>query len=455
MINKARSACSVAPPARRLDRRRLAGGFLACAIASSAFAQSVIINNPGKKPMVAIRNATIVPVTSPAIPNGSIVFNNGLITAVGANVAIPANATVIDGTGLFVYPGLIDSGSHVGLEEISAVPGTVDTAELGDINPNARAEIAVNPHSNIIPVTRVNGITSVVTEPEGGIISGSSAMIQLAGWTPQEMTLKAPLAMHIHFPRLRSSAFDEVPQDEEAAREAKKNYTKQIDKLTDTFRDAQAYAKASAARSGNAAIRRIDRDVILEALVPVVEGREPVVMHANLERDIRAALKFADEFKLKVILADADDVARVIPELKSRHIPVILGPILALPPREDDPYDLVFTNARTLYDAGIPFAIQSQDSHNARNLPYQAAACVAFGLPKDAALRAVTIAPAQIFGLADRIGSLETGKMANIIVTDGDPLEIVTHVKHLYIGGEEITLDTNQTLLWEKFKARP
>ena len=430
--------------------------FLAAALAaSSAFAQSVILNSPGRKPLIAIRNATIVPVTSATIPNGTIVFYNGVIVAVGAGVSVPSNATVIDGTGLFVYPGLIDSGSHVGLEEISAVPGTVDTAELGDINPNARAEVAVNPHSNIIPVTRVNGITTVVTEPEGGIISGSSAMIQLAGWTPQEMTLKAPLAMHIHFPRLRSSAFDEVPQDEEAAKEAAKNYTKQIDKLHDTFRDAQAYAKASAARTSNAAIKRVDRDVILEALVPVVEGREPVVMHANLERDIRAALKFADEFKLKVILADAEDVSRVIPEIKSRNIPVILGPILSLPPREDDPYDLVFTNARTLYDAGIPFAIKSLDSHNARNLPYQAAACAAFGLPKDVALRSVTIAPAQIFGLADKIGSLETGKLANIIVTDGDPLEIVTHVKHLYIGGEEITLDTNQTLLYEKFKARP
>ena len=446
---------SVAPATRRLYRRRLVGALLPCLVATSMFAQSVIPNSPGKKPLVAIRNATIVPVSSATIPNGTIVFNNGVITAVGANVAVPANATVIDGTGLFVYPGLIDAGSHVGLEEISAVPGTVDTAELGDINPNARAEVAVNPHSNVIPVTRVNGITTVVTEPEGGIISGSSAMIQLAGWTPQEMTLKAPLAMHIHFPRLRANQFDEQPQDEEAAKEASKNYTKQIDKLRDVFKDAQAYARASAARTNHADIKRVDRDLILEALAPVVEGRVPVVMHANLERDIRAALKFADEFKLKVILADAEDVARVIPELKSRNIPVILGPILSTPPREDDPYDLVFTNAKTLNDAGIPFAIQSQDAHNARNLPYQAAACAAFGLPKEVALRSVTLAPAQIFGVADKIGSLETGKLANIIVTDGDPLEIVTHVKRLFIGGEEITLDTNQTLLYEKFKARP
>ena len=428
----------------------------ACAMfAGSLFAQSVIPNSPGKKPTVAIRNATIYPVTSAPIENGTIVFANGTITAVGKDVAVPQGAMMIDGTGLRVYPGMIDSGSQVGLVEISAVPGSVDTAELGEINPNARAEVAVNPHSNVIPVTRVNGITSVIVEPSGGIISGSSALMQLAGWTPQEMTIKAPVAMHIRFPRLRGGRFAEVPQDEEAEKEATKNYRQQVDKLRDTLRDAQAYAKAAAARAKDPNVRRYDRDLVLEALVPVVEGREPVILHASLERDIKAALKFADEMKLKVILADADDVQRVIPELKKRNIPVILGPIFDLPPREDDAYDLIFSNAKALYDAGIPFSIQSQDSHNARNLPYHAAACAAFGLPKDAALKAVTISPAQIFGVADKIGSLEVGKRADVILTDGDPLEIVTHVKRLFIGGEDISLETNQTLLYEKFSKRP
>jgi imidazolonepropionase-like amidohydrolase len=428
----------------------------ACAMfAGSLFAQSVIPNNPGKKPLVAIRNATIYPVTSAPIENGTIVFANGTITAVGRDVAIPQGAMVIDGTGLRVYPGLIDSGSRVGLVEIDAVPGSVDTAELGDINPNARAEVAVNPHSNLIPVTRVNGITSSVATPVGGIISGSSALIQLAGWTPQEMTIKAPVAMHIHFPRLRGGRFAEVPQDEEAEKEAKKNYTKEVDKLRDVLKDAQAYAKAAAARAKDAGVKRFDRDLVLEALVPVVEGREPVIMHASLERDIKAALKFADEMKLKMILADAEDVQKVIPDLKKRNIPVILGPILELPPREDDPYDLLFSNAKALYDAGVLFSIQSQDSHLARNLPYHAAACAAFGLPKEAALKAVTISAAQIFGVADKVGSLETGKRADVIVTDGDPLEIVTHVKRLFIGGEDISLETNQTLLYEKFSKRP
>ena len=174
-------------------------------------AQSVILNNSGKKPTVAIRNSTIYPVTSAPIANGTIVFANGVITAIGTNVAIPSGATVIDGAGLSVYPGLIDSGSQVGLTEVSSVAGTNDTSELGDLNPNARAEVAVNPHSNLIPVTRVNGITTVIAEPEGGIISGQSALIQLSGWTPKEMVLKAPVAMHIHFPRLRTVSFDEQP----------------------------------------------------------------------------------------------------------------------------------------------------------------------------------------------------------------------------------------------------
>jgi len=418
-------------------------------------AQSVILNNSGKKPTVAIRNSTIYPVTSAPIANGTIVFANGVITAIGTNVAIPSGATVIDGAGLSVYPGLIDSGSQVGLTEVSSVAGTNDTSELGDLNPNARAEVAVNPHSNLIPVTRVNGITTVIAEPEGGIISGQSALIQLSGWTPKEMVLKAPVAMHIHFPRLRTVSFDEQPQDEEAEKEAKKNYTNQVDKLRDILRDAQAYSKAAAARAKDTTVRRFDRDVILEALVPVVEGREPVIVHASLARDIKAAIKFADEFKLKMILADAEEVAQVIPDLKSRNIPVILGPILALPPHEDDPYDLIFTNAKTLYDNGIRFAIQSSDSHNARNLPYHAATCAAFGLPKDVALKSITIFPAEIFGIADRIGSLEVGKIANVIVTDGDPLEIVTQVKKVFIGGEDIPMDTYQTLLYEKFLKRP
>jgi imidazolonepropionase-like amidohydrolase len=428
--------------------RKFILGSLLCA--TSLNAQSVILNNPGSKATIAIRNAMIVPVSSAPIQNGTIVLSNGIIAAVGANVIVPANATVMDGTGLFVYPGMIDSGTTVGLTEVDAVPGTVDTSEIGDLNPNARADVAVNPHSNLIPVTRANGVTAVVVAPEGGLVSGQSALMQMAGWTPPEMVVKAPLAMNIRFPRLRSAPLVEVPQEEEAERTLRKNYTRELDRLRDLFRDAQAYGKATRAKA-----RRVERDLLLEALVPAVEGRMPVVIEANLARDIRAAIEFADEFKLKMILSGGQDAARLLPELKQRNIPVLLGPILALPPREDDAYDLLFTNASALHEAGIPFAIRTTEAHNARNLPYHAAACAAFGLPKDIALRSVTLSPAEIFGVADRLGSLDVGKVANVIVTDGDPLEIRTNVRRLFIAGEEIPLDTYHTLLFEKFKKRP
>jgi imidazolonepropionase-like amidohydrolase len=418
--------------------------------ASSLFAQSVIPNNPGVKATVAIRNARIVPVTSAPIERGTIVFANGVITAVGANVDVPAGATVIDGSGLSVYPGMIDSGSNVGLVEVDAINATVDVSELGDFNPNAQAAVALNPHSELVPVTRVNGVTNVVSTPEGGIISGQSALIQLAGWTPAQMVVKSPAAMHIRFPRLRGAPLVDIPSDEEAETTRRKSYTKELDRLRDVFRDARAYAKAS-----TAGVRRVDRDLLLEALVPVVDGRVPVVMHASQARDIRAALAFADEFQLEVILSGAQDVSRVIPDLKSHNVPVILGPILSLPQREDDPYDILFTNAKLLHDNGIRFAIQTADAHNTRNLPYHAAACAAFGLPREEALKAVTIYPAEIWGVADRLGSLEVGKMANVIVTDGDPLEIRTNVTRVFIAGEEIPMDSRHTLLYKKFVNRP
>lgn len=418
-------------------------------------AQSVIPNNPGTKPTVAIRNATIYPITSAALPNATIVFSNGVITAIGPDAAVPQDAQVIDGTGLSVYPGLIDSGTTIGLVEIDSVAGTVDTTELGTHNPNARADVAINPHSNVIPVTRVNGITSALVVPDGGVVSGQSAMVQLAGWTPAEMTVKSPAAMHIRFPRLRTSPLVNVPEQEDAEKKRSRTYRNELDSLRELFRNAQAYAKALAARSADRTVARFDRDLVLEALVPVVEGRVPVAIEANLARDIKPAIAFADEFKLKMILVGAQDVTKFIPDLKQRDIPVILGPILALPPREDDPYDLLFANAAALHAAGIRFAFRSNDAHNARNLPYHAASSAAFGLPKDEALKAITIYPAQIWGVADRLGSLEVGKAANLFISDGDPLEIRTNVRKVFIAGEDIAMDSLHTLLYEKFRQRP
>ncbi len=417
--------------------------------------QSVILNNPGPGGAYVIRNATIYPVTSAPIESGSIVIAGGKIVAVGRTVDTPEGATVIDGTGLSVYPGMIDSGTSIGLTEVGSVAGTRDIQELGDLNPNAVAAVALNPHSNVIPVTRINGITTVLTEPGGGIISGQSALIQLSGWTPPEMVLKSPAGMHINFPRVRTTPLSGQPQDEEGEKRAKKQYTSQLEKLRDTFRDAKAYEKALSASEKINAQHRPEKDLILHALVPVVRGDVPLVIFANLEADIREAMKFSDEVGIRMILSGGQEVQRVLPELRSKNVPVLLGPIWTLPGKEDDPYDLLFSNAAALHQAGIRFAIRTGGAHNARHLPYQAAACAAFGLPKEEALRAVTISPAEIFGVADRIGSLEAGKIANVIVTDGDPLEIRTNLVRLFIGGEDIPLDSYHTLQYDKFSRRP
>ncbi len=435
--------------------RRIFALVVAGALAVPMLGQSVIPNSPGRKPAFAIRNATIYPVTSAPIANGTIVFANGMITAVGVNAAIPPDATVIDGTGLSVYPGFIDSGTTIGLVEINSVAGTVDTTELGTFNPNARADVAVNPHSNVIPVTRVSGITNVIVSPEGGVVSGQSALMHLAGWTNAEMTVKAPAAMMVRFPRLRSRPVGDVAPEADAARKQRRSYREEIENLRELFRDAQAYAKAAQARAADKSVRRFDRDLVLEAMVPVVEGRLPVTIEANLARDIKSAIAFADEFKLKMILVGAQDVAQFIPDLRQRNIPVILGPIMTLPPREDDAYDLIYSNAAALHQGGIRFAFRSNDAHNARNLPYGAATSAAFGLPKEEALKAITIYPAQIFGVAGKLGSLEAGKSANLFISDGDPLEIRTNIRRVFIAGEDIPMDSLHTLLYEKFRKRP
>lgn len=436
---------------------RLRTLFLCAFVTAAALplpGQSVILNNPGPGGPYVIRNATIYPVTSDPIQDGSIVIAGGRIVAVGASVQAPDGATIIDGTGLSVYPGLIDSGTSIGLTEVSSVAGTIDIQELGDLNPNAQAAVALNPHSNLIPVTRINGITTVLTEPGGGLISGQSALIQLSGWTPPEMVLKSPAGMHINFPRVRTTPLSGQPQDEEAEKRTSKQYTSQLEKLRDTFRDAKAYEKALTAQ-GTARLKRLEPDLILQALVPVVRGEVPLVIFANLEADIREAIKFSDQVGIRMILSGGQEVQALIPELRAKNIPVLLGPIWTLPGKEDDPYDLLFSNAAALHRGGVKFAIRTGGTHNARHLPYQAAACAAFGLPKEEALRAVTINPAEIFGVADRIGSLEPGKIANVIVTDGDPLEVRTNLVRLFIGGEDIALQSYHTLQYDKFSRRP
>jgi imidazolonepropionase-like amidohydrolase len=406
----------------------------------------------------AIRNARIVTVTGAVIEKGTVVITNGKIAALGANVSVPSGAKVIDATGLSVYPGLIDSGTTLGLEEISSVAGGQDTAEIGDNNANVRVHVAVNASSTHIAVTRVNGITTALTAPQGGQIAGQSALINLAGWNWQEMTLKTPVAMHINWPAGggggRGGGFGGF-QTPRSLPEIRREQDRQIENIKKILLEAKTYADAKEARAKDASLPKQDVDLKKEALIQVVRGQLPVVIDVQLARDIRKAIEFADEMKLKIIIAGGIEAHKVADLLKAKNIPVIVGPIVQNPVNEDDPYDSPFANAGLLSKAGVKIAFQTQASAEARDLPYHAGMASAFGLAKEEALKALTIYPAEIWGVADKIGSIEPGKVANLIVTDGDPLEVLTQIKYLFIAGHQVPLTSKHTELYEKYKARP
>jgi imidazolonepropionase-like amidohydrolase len=306
----------------------------------------------------------------------------------------------------------------------------------------------------LIPVSRANGITTAITRPGGRLVSGQAALINLDGWTWQEMTVKAPAAMAMEYPRAprgRGAAFAQA----EAGANIQQLRERQLTALRQKLEDAQAYAKAKDARAADKSLPPRAVDHVLEALIPVVKGELPVLMVANSERDIRGAIEIADKYKLKLIISGADDAWKVASQLKEKNIPVIIGPVTDLPNNEDDDYDLNFSHAAKLHKAGVRFAFQTADAAYARNLPYQAGTSAAFGLPKDEALKAVTIYPAQIFGVDKLLGSVEAGKMANLIVTDGDPLEFKTNVKYMFINGKPVDLSSRHTKLYDKFKNRP
>jgi len=406
-----------------------------------------------------IRNARIVTVSGPEIEQGSILIRNGKIESVGTAVAAPSEAQVIDASGLIVYPGMIDAGTSLGLVEIgSGAPGTVDLAELGDMNPNAQAMIAVNPYSAHVGVSRVNGITSVLTLPRGGLISGQAALINLDGTTPRDMAVVASAALIINFPRVSTTTagnFFSPPQPFNI-NEAITTRDKQVEQLRKILRDAESYGRAQDAYARDPHLPRPDQSVVLASLVPFVRGERPVILRADREPDIRAALRFADEMRLQhPIIMGGDDAWKVATLLKERNVPVILTGVLDLPLREDDFYDMLYETAAKLQRAGVRFCISTGDTGaNVRDLPYQAGMAAAFGLPRDEALKAVTLYPAQIMAVADQMGSIEPGKLANLVITDGDLLEARTHVRYLFINGRGIPLVSRHTELYEQFKNR-
>jgi imidazolonepropionase-like amidohydrolase len=429
-------------------RAGLALAAVALALPSVAAAQQAPL---------AIRGARVVTVSGPVIEKGTVLVERGRITAVGADVTVPAWATVVDGTGKTLYPGLVDALTTLGLTEVQAVQATVDTTEVGDMNPQAHAWIALHPDSELIPVARANGITTVVSAPAGGLVSGQSALVRLTGTTPASMVVKAPIALHVVYPSGRPPAdvsrlFEEpeLKTLAERVKEQEKNQKKALDRLASLLAEAKAHSAAEKDASRNAP----ETSLVLDALAPFARGEAPVVIRADHEKEIRASVRFAADNGLKLVIAGGLEAWRCIDVLKEKDVPVLLK-IERLPERESDPYDAPYANAAALKRAGVRFAIVSDDSENVRNLPYEAAMAAAYGLGEVEALRAITLSPAEILGAADAIGSIAPGREANLVLATGDILDTRTEVTHVFIQGVAQSLETRHTRLYDRYKERP
>lgn len=416
-----------------------------------AFAQTFDDPKP-ERGTFALINARIQTVTQGVIENGTLIIENDVIIAMGTDVAIPEGATVIDCSEQTVYPGLIDSGTQVGLVEVAAVARTRDNAEVGEVTPHIEALTAVNPNSVVIPVTRVSGVTTVLTQPSGGVLPGKAAMINLHGYTPDQMHVAGMQYMMMTFPREgRRSRWDR-----RSDKEIKEAYDKTIKNLNDTWDQAELYARIDSAyiAAGNQGVRP-EYNPQLRSLVPVIRGEMPLIITVNAAKDINKAIEWVDTRDIaKPIFSGVAEGWRVADKIAEAGIPCLVGPVLSTPTRASDRFDKPYANAGLMHKAGVKIAIRTGEIENVRNLPFNAGFAAAYGLGKEEALRAVTMAPAEIFGVSDILGSLEIGKKANVIVTDGDPFETQTKINHVFIDGYKLPLDNRHLDLYKEFLKR-
>jgi imidazolonepropionase-like amidohydrolase len=425
-----------------------------------------------------LKNADVYPVTGPMIKGASILVQDGKIVDVGAKLVAPKGMNVIDAHGSRVYPGLIDSATELGLSEISAERVSVDTQELGEFMPQLRALIAINPESEHLGVVRVNGITSALSFPapigrggRGGggatqYISGQAAMIHLSGWTWEDMEVSRGAAMQLNFPSIRGRGgrgggnpdfdFEAIFGGGAAGggantfAEQKKQYDLQIAKINEFFDSARQYQKERTANAPG-----FKKDLKMEAMLPVLESKQPLAISASRARSIHDAILFAEKQHVKIVILEPRDIAKAGAELKAKNIPVILGRTETLPEAEDSPYDDGQTLPYETYKAGVKFAFGTFDNEFSRNVGLNAARASAFGLPPEEALKAVTINAAEIWGTADRMGSIEKGKWADLIVCDGDPLDTMTHIERVFIKGKDTEMMNKQIRLYRKYLERP
>ena len=403
-----------------------------------------------RDPMFALVGATVHPVSGPVIQDGVVLVRDGVIAAVGsaAEVAIPSGARTVDVGGKHVYPGMIDAITQLGMVEIGSIRSARDDQEVGRYNPHIRALSGVHPHSEAIPVARANGITAVMAVQASGVVQGAGSIIQLSGDTPERMEIEDRAALVIDFPSPDGRSWEEPKLEGERLRD-----------LLELFRRATLYAARPSVRERadepfepNV---RFGQSLLLEAMVPAMRGEMPMLFRARRERDIRTILMVKDSFpEIRPVIVGGDQAFRVAEELARQEIPVIVGSGLSPTMDRDDPVSAGWRNAGILDAAGVKIAFATNDAADVRNLPYHAARSVAYGLPPEAAIRALTLGAAEILGVGDRMGSLEVGKRADLIVTDGDPLQIITHVDRAFINGVEIPLVSKHTQLYQEFKDR-
>ncbi|MBI2537969.1 MAG: amidohydrolase family protein [Gemmatimonadetes bacterium] len=402
---------------------------------------------------LVIRGAKVFTLVGPPIENGTIVVRNGKIEAVGANLTVPAGAKVIEASGQQVYPGLFDAVTPLGLTEIGAVDVTNDRQELGLFNPHLLAATAVHPASEHIPVARANGITHTVAAPQArsGGIGGQGSLVHLDGWTVEEMLIQPSVGFVLSWPTLQAGGFGfggfQAPQ--RSFRDIKKEYDDRVKQLDDWVEAARRYDRAIQAGDG------VRRDLKLEALTKVTRRELPLLVQANSDRDIRNAIAWAEQQNVRMVILGGRQAWKVKAELAEKQIPVILGATQALPGAQDAAYDEIYAQPAALHQAGVKFALSTFNSSDSRTLPYQIGNAVPYGLPHEEAIKAITLYPAQILGVADRLGTIEPGKVANLIVTDGDPLMIQTAYKHVIINGSEVSLDNRHLELYQKYRSRP
>jgi len=398
----------------------------------------------------AIRGGTIHTLTGQTFV-GTVVVRDGRIAEVGPDVEVPAGSEVIDATGKHVYPGMFDAGSQIGLTEVGAVDVTNDAQEQGDFKPHLQTATAIHPATEHIPVARANGITHTMALPQGGIIAGQASLVGLDGWTVEEMDIDPGAAMVINYPSLRArgrgyGGFGGFSQRSFA--DTERQYKERVAQLDQWMDGGRMYAQAVAAGTAH-------RNLEMEAMAKVVGGEMPVLLNANGERDIRNAVEWAERQKIRYVITGGSEGWKIADWLAEHHVSMILGASQTMPAGPDEEYDEAYSNAGKLYAAGVKIAFATFNSADVRTLPYEAAMTVPYGLPHEAALEGVMKNAAEMLGLGDRMGTIEAGKIANLIVTDGDPLEIQTQVLDLFILGRQVSTDNKHKQLYEKYRARP